>query len=115
VRAPLWRIEHDPTAKTVTVRIGMYDQLAIDGGDGPATVKYRHECSATASQEQPSLPSAHAESWGRTESENEEIEVHTVSCYRPAGMDMTIEVTLNGAPFWSKQWTRDWRKTEKDS
>ena len=115
VRAPLWRIEHDPTAKTVTVRIGMYDQLAIDGGDGPATVKYRHECAATASQEQPSQPRAHAESWGRRESENEEIEVHTVSCYRPAGMDMTIEVTLNGAPFWSKQWTRDWRGTEKHS
>jgi predicted acyl esterase len=113
VRAPLWRIEHDPIAKTVTVRIGIYDQLAVDGGDGPATISYRHECSATASQDQPSLPSAHAESWARRESEGEEIEIHTVSVYRTVALDMMIEAKLNGAPFWRKQWIRHWPDGDK--
>jgi predicted acyl esterase len=109
-KAPVWVIEQSPTAKTVTVRIGMHEQMAIDGGEGPATVTYTHDCSGTVGQEQPSSPTARGESWGCRESENEKIEVKTVSVYRTTGFDMIITVTMNGAPYWRKHWSRDWRE-----
>lgn len=106
VRAPLWRIEHHPGSAKMTVRIGLFNDLGVDGGEVPATVSYAHECSATASQRQPFQPVAHAETWGRWQSENERVEVHSVLVFRPTGTDLSVEITLNGAPYWHKRWSR---------
>jgi putative CocE/NonD family hydrolase len=107
VRAPLWRIEHDPGHGTMTVRIGLFNDLGVDGGEAPASVSYAHECSATASMSQPSQPVVHSESRGRWETENEKVEVHLVSVFRPVGTEVSVEITLNGAPYWEKRWSRE--------
>ena len=107
VRAPLWRIEHDPGSATMTVRIGLFNDVSVDGGEAPASVSYAHECSTTASMSQPSQPVGHSESWGRWETENEKVEVHLVSVFRPTGTEVSVEITLNGAPYWEKRWSRE--------
>jgi predicted acyl esterase len=105
-KAPLWRIEHDPGNATTTVRIGLYNELAVDGGEAPASVSYAHECSSVASQRQPCQPVGRSESWGRWTSEQEKIEVHLVSVFRPTATEIAVEITLNGAPYWEKRWSR---------
>jgi putative CocE/NonD family hydrolase len=107
VRAPLWRIEHDPGVGTMTVRIGLFNDLGVDGGEAPASVSYAHESSTTASMNQPAQPVGHSESWGRWETENEKVEVHLVSVFRPMGTEVAVEITLNGAPYWEKHWSRE--------
>jgi predicted acyl esterase len=105
-RAPLWRIEQDPAHGTTTVRIGLFSDLGVDGGEVPATVSYAHECSATASQKQPAQPVSHSEGSGRWVSQHEEIVVHLVSIFRPTCLDLSVEITLNGVPYWQKRWSR---------
>jgi hypothetical protein len=104
-RPPLWRIEHDPGGATTTVRLGLYNDVAVDGGEAPASVSYVHECSSVASQRQPSQPVGRSESWGRWTSEHEKVEVHLVSVFRPTGTELSVEITLNGAPYWEKRWS----------
>jgi hypothetical protein len=112
---PMWRIEHNPAERTITVRTGSYRSLGIDGGEGPATVVYERESSTTASQIQPSQPSARGEAWGSWENAHEKIEVHTVSVFRPVGIDLVVNITLNGAPYWQKKWSRVWPQDEEIS
>ncbi len=108
VRSPIWRIEENPIEGTVTVRVGHSQSLAIDGGEAPATVSYTHLCSATASERGTALPSAHAESEACWESEGERIHLRAVMAFRPVGLDLTVDITLNGAPYWHKAWSRRW-------
>jgi hypothetical protein len=106
--APQWTIEQRPVERSITVRIGSSVSLGIDGGEGPATVRYTHKSTVTAKQEQPSQPSAYGESWGCWENEREKIEVQTVSALRAEGLDVSVMITLNGAPYWQKRWSRVW-------
>jgi hypothetical protein len=108
VAASSWRIEQDPVATTTTVRIEYSQSLGIDGGEAPATVTYAHRCSATASQAQPSQPSAHAESEASWESDREKVKLEAVMVFRPVGLDLDVTITLNGVPYWQKQWHRVW-------
>jgi putative CocE/NonD family hydrolase len=108
VAASTWRIEQDPVAATTTVRMEYAQSLGIDGGEGPATVTYTHRCSATASQAQPSQPSAHAESEACWESDREQVKLETAMVFRPVELDLNLIITLNGVPYWQKQWHREW-------
>jgi hypothetical protein len=94
--------------KCVTIRIGSSVSLGIDGGDGPATVSYTHKSTVTAKEDQPSQPSAYGESRGCWENERERIEVQTVSALRADGLEVSVDITLNGAPYWQKRWSRAW-------
>ena len=108
VRAPMWRIEQNPLDGTVTVRMEYSLSLGIDGGEGPATVSFTNRCCATASERGILQPSAHAESEACWENERESIEVHTVMAFRPVGLDLSVNITLNGVPYWQKRWSRSW-------
>lgn len=112
-KAPSWQIEQSPVDGTTTVRTGMLESLGIDGGEGGATLTYAHECSATVGARQPGPCSAHAESWGCWENEHERVEVQTVSVYRRVGMDLSVCILLNGAPYWQKSWSRSWPQEEQ--
>ena len=108
VRAPMWRIEQNPAEMTTTVRLGFSQSLGIDGGEGPATVSYTHRCSATASQRQPSQPSARAVSEACWESEKEKVELYTVMVFRRLGVELSVSITLNSAPYWERRWSSRW-------
>ncbi len=110
VAAPSWRIEQNPIEMTTTVRMEYSQSLGIDGGEGPATVSYMHRCSVTAGQRQPSQPSAHAESEACWESDKEKIQLQTTMAFWPVGLDLGVSITLNGVPYWRKDWRRTWRE-----
>jgi predicted acyl esterase len=110
--APLYRIEHDPAQGTVRVRLGSAQSLGIDGGEGPATATWEYESAVTASQRQPCEPSAHAKGRIVWEGGNERIELETTMAFRPTGLDLCVNITLNGAPYWEKVWTRQWPQRE---
>jgi predicted acyl esterase len=111
-RAPIYRIEQNPVEGTVTVRFESSQSFGIDGGEGRATVSRADRCSVTASERQPSEPSAHAESEACWESQNEKVEVCTVMAFRPVGLELSVNITLNGAPYWGKVWSRHWPQRE---
>ncbi len=113
-RAPMWRIEHNPLEGTITVRGEFALSLAVDGGEAPATVTYTHHYWATASQSGGVQCSAHAESEASWESAQEKIHLEAVMAFRPVGLDLSVVITLNGAPYWSKRWTRRWPANPRD-
>ena len=51
---------------------------------------------------------------GRTvwEGGNERIELETTMAFRPTGLDLCVNITLNGAPYWEKVRTRQWPQRE---
>jgi len=110
--APLYRIEHDPTQGTVTVRLGSVQSLGVDGGEAPATTTWEYESSVTASQRQPAQPSSHARGRILWESGNERVELKTMMAFQPSRLDLCVDITLNGAPYWQKVWTRHWPQRE---
>jgi len=111
-RAPIYRIEQNPVEGTVTVRLESSQSFGIDAGELLATVSRTDRCRVTASERQPSEPSAHAESEACWESQNEKVEVCTVMAFRPAGLELGVNITLNGVPYWGKEWSRHWPQRE---
>lgn len=108
VRPAIWRMERRPIEGTMTVHTGDTISLGIDGGEGPATVWGTHRCSATASESGHCQPSVYAKSETCWENEKEKIELRTVVAYRPTGLDVGVDVLLNGTSYWHKGWSRDW-------
>jgi putative CocE/NonD family hydrolase len=111
-RAPIYRIEQNPVEGTVSVRFENSQSFGVDGGEALATVSRTDRCRVTASERQPSEPSAHAESEACWESENERIELRTVMAFRPLGLELGVNITLNGVPYWQKVWSRHWPERE---
>jgi predicted acyl esterase len=110
--ASSWSIALNPDARTTTVHMGFSSSLGIDGGEEPATVGYDHQCWAIAPQTQPAHASTRAKTRGCWESENEKIEVSTVTVFRGLALDLSVEITLNGASYWQGRWSRSLEKTE---
>jgi len=92
--------------------MGFSSSLGIDGGEGPATMAYDHQCWATASQTQPAHASTRAKTWGCWESEADKIEVSTVTVFRGLALDLSVSITLNGVSYWQGQWSRSLEKSE---
>jgi len=107
-RAPIYRIEQNPVEGTVSVRLESTQSFGIDGGEALATVSRTDRCRVTASERQPSDPSAHAEIVACWDSENERVELRTVMAFRPVGLELGVNITLNGVPYWQKVWSRHW-------
>jgi len=111
-RAPIYRIERNPVEGTVSVRFESSQSFGIDGAEALATVSRTDRCRVTASERQPSEPSAHAESEACWESETERVELRTVMAFRPVGLELGVNITLNGLPYWQKVWSRHWPERE---
>jgi putative CocE/NonD family hydrolase len=111
--APMWRVEHNPIAMTMTVRMGSTQSMLVNGGAGPATATYSHQCSATASEIDPLQWGTHSDNRCSWDDGHEKVEVHTVATYRPEGLDVSVAISINGATFWQKAWSRDWPKQWK--
>ncbi len=111
-RAPVYRIEQNPVEGTVSVRFESAQSFGINGGEGLATVSRTDRCRVTACERQPSEPSAHAESEACWESQNEKVEVRTMMAFRPASLELCVNITLNGVPYWQKVWSRHWPERE---
>ena len=94
------------------MHMGFSESLGIDGGEGPATMAYDHQCWATASQTQPAQASTRAKTWGSWESEGDKIEVSTVTVFRGLALDLSVSITLNGVSYWQGRWSRTLEKGE---
>ncbi len=114
VRPPIWRIEENPSTGIVNVRLGCSVSLTVDGGGEPARVAFDHRCWVTASELGERQPSAHAESVACWESSTEAVKVRTVMAFRPVGLDLSVHITVNDAPYWQRRWVRKWPLTPQD-
>ena len=101
---PLWKIERDLAANTVSVTTGMTNSISVPQG---GTMSIDHSVTAKVSEARPDTASVRGDTTMTIDLHNVgSIKVHTQSLVTQTGMSLSARVTMDDQLIFEKRWIK---------